>query len=147
MAASHTTIDDLGSLQRAVVEILWEDGEASVQAVRDRLPGDPAYTTVLSVLQKLEKSGWVRHRRDGRAYIYAPKRSREQAGAASVRTFVDRVFGGDPIRVLQHLLQDNHLSDDDLSALRALIAERAGDAATSTEAPEPTRAPRKGGRR
>ena len=84
---ARTSIDKLGTLQKAVMEAVWERGEATVQQVRDCMKRDPlpAYTTILSVMQKLEKAGWLTHRAEGRSYIYAPVRSREEAGATSLR--------------------------------------------------------------
>ncbi|MBT8486868.1 MAG: BlaI/MecI/CopY family transcriptional regulator [Phycisphaerales bacterium] len=118
-------LDELGHLQQDVMEVIWREGEATVQQVRDALAGrNPAYTTVLSVLQKLEKAGWVTHRQSGRSYIYSALRSREQEGSNALRTFMDRVFRGDPALLLQHLIDDERLSDGDLAALRAMIETR-----------------------
>ncbi len=118
-------LDELGSLQQAVMEIVWE-GEATVEQVRKALPGSrtPAYTTVLSVLQKLEKAGWVRHRADGRAYIYSPLRSRRQEGSSSLWRFIDGVFRGDPMQLFEHLIEGDRLDDEDLDALRKMIDAR-----------------------
>lgn len=120
------SIDGLGALQKAVMEAVWDLGEGTVQQVRDRLGREPlpAYTTVLSVLQKLEKSGWLTHRAEGRTYVYLPARSRDEAGASTLRTFVDRVFLGDRLRMFQHLLDDEELSDEDLRAIRTMIDRR-----------------------
>ena len=123
---ARASIDRLGSLQKAVMEAVWDLGEATVPQVRDRLDRQPmpAYTTVLSVLQKLEKSGWLTHRALGRSYIYLPVRSRQEAGETSVRTFIERVFRGDPLQMFQHLLEDQDLSDDDLKTLKTMIDRR-----------------------
>lgn len=123
------SIDRLGALQKAVMEAVWDLGEATVQEVRDRLGREPApaYTTVLSVMQKLEKAGWLSHRAEGRSYIYRPVRSRDEAGANSLRTFVERVFRGDRLRMFQHLLEDEDLTDEDLKALRTMIDRRRKD--------------------
>ncbi len=123
---ARASIDRLGSLQKAVMEAVWDLGEATVPQVRDRLDREqmPAYTTVLSVLQKLEKAGWLTHRALGRSYIYLPARSRQEAGETSVRTFIERVFRGDPLQMFQHLLEDQDLSDDDLKTLKTMIDRR-----------------------
>jgi BlaI family penicillinase repressor len=121
------SIDDLGELQRGVMEAVWALGEATVQQVREQVAPpsrELAYTTVLSVMQKLEKLGWLRHRSEGRTYVYRAARTREQAGAATVRTFLDRVFGGDPRAMMQHLIAEGSLSDDDLAALNAMIEKK-----------------------
>jgi predicted transcriptional regulator len=123
---ARNSIDRLGTLQKAVMETLWERGEATVQQVRDCMKRDPlpAYTTILSVMQKLEKAGWLTHRAEGRSYIYAPLRSREEAGATSLKTFIERVFRGDRLLLFQHLLEDESLSDQDLKDLKTMIDRR-----------------------
>ena len=120
---SRISIDDLGELQRAVMETLWECGEASVHQVRDSLGARKklAYTTILTTLQKLEKIGWLHHRAEGKSYVYFPKRSREQAGAGSVKRFLTRVFDGDAVAMFQHLIREGELSEDDLREVRNMI--------------------------
>jgi predicted transcriptional regulator len=120
------SLDDLGDLQKAVMEIVWELGEATVNQVREKLGRRKrlAYTTVLTVMQKLDKAGWLTHREEGRAYVYRPTKTRDEAGRSSLRQFIDRVCGGNPIAAFQHLLDDEELSADDLSALRKMIDKR-----------------------
>ena len=120
------SLDSLGELQRAVLEIVWERGEASVHDVLRQLDRRKklAYTTALTVLQKLEKAGWLEHRSEGKSYIYTPAVSREQAGAGSVRGFLSRVFEGDAVAMFQHLIRESDLSDDELRELRRMIDEK-----------------------
>ena len=119
-------LDDLGELQRTVLETVWNLGEASVHQVRERLNGRRrlAYTTVLTVMQKLEKAGWLEHRSEGKSYVYTPALSREEAGAGSVRGFLKRVFEGDAMTLFQHLIRESDLSDEELNELRAMIEEK-----------------------
>jgi predicted transcriptional regulator len=123
---SRESIDDLGELQKAVMEAVWELGEGTVQQVRDRLDREPqpAYTTVLSVMQKLEKAGWLSHRPEGRSYVYLPTRSRDEAGASALRTFIDRAFRGDPLLLFQRLLDDKRLSESDLAEIKRMIDQK-----------------------
>ena len=120
------SIDDLGDLQRAVMEIIWERGEASVHQVRDRLKSEKrlAYTTILTTLQKLERIGWLKHRNEGKSYVYLPTRSREQAGAGSVKGFLKRVFDGDAVAMFQHLIREGDLSEEELRRVRKMIEEK-----------------------
>lgn len=117
------SIADLGSLQRRVMEIVWNLGEATVQEVRQQLKRrpTPAYTTVLSVMQKLEKARWLKHRVEGRTYVYRASRSREQEGDSTLKSFVDGVFRGDRLLLFEHLLRDDSLGEDDLLELRRMI--------------------------
>ena len=120
------SLDSLGQLQRAVMEVVWRRGEASVHDVLKELGPRRklAYTTVLTVMQKLEKAGWLAHRNEGKSYIYTPTASREEAGAGSVRGFLKRVFEGDAVAMFQHLIRESDLSDEELSELRAMIDEK-----------------------
>ena len=126
---ARASFDRLGVLQKAVMEAVWELGEATVQQVRDRVNREPlpAYTTILSVMQKLEKAGWLTHRALGRSYIYLPVRTRKEAGVTSLRSFIDGVFRGDRLLLFQHLLADENLSDEDLKALKTMIDRRRKD--------------------
>jgi predicted transcriptional regulator len=119
-------LDDLGELQRTVLETVWDLGEANVHQVRERLARKKklAYTTVLSAMQKLEKAGWLDHRAEGKTYIYFAKTSREQADAGSVRSLLKRVFAGDAMAMFQHLIRESNLSADELGELKRMIEQQ-----------------------
>lgn len=123
---SRKLLDDLGQLQRAVMEAVWQLGEASVHQIREKLGRKKklAYTTILTTMQKLEKAGWLQHRSQGKVYIYLPTRSREEAGAKSVGKFVERMFEGDAVLMFQHLIRDSKLSDRELGELRKMIDKK-----------------------
>jgi BlaI family penicillinase repressor len=123
---TRKSLDDLGELQRAVVEAVWELGEANVHQVRERLARRKqlAYTTVLSAMQKLEKAGWLKHRAEGKSYIYTPARSRDEAGAGSVRGLLNRVFAGDAVAMFQHLIRESDLNADELGELKRLVEKK-----------------------
>ncbi len=123
---ARRSLDQLGRLQTAVMEIAWELQEATVQQVLDRLAGRKklAYTTVLSAMQKLERLGWLKHRADGRTYIYVPTRSRTDEGRRSLRNLLGSVFDDDPLRMAQHLLEDERLGPEELSELRRMVDRR-----------------------
>jgi BlaI family penicillinase repressor len=123
---SRQPMDRLGKLQRAVVEAVWEMGEATVRQVWDRLcpEKEVSYTTILAAMQRLEKSGWLRHRAEGKTNIYRPTRTREQAGASSIRTFVQGMFGGSALLMFRHLVEEGELSDKELQELQRLIDKK-----------------------
>jgi predicted transcriptional regulator len=120
------SIDDLGHLQRDVMEVIWKMGEATVYQVLDRLDRKrkPAYTTVLSVMQKLEKSGWLKHRSGGRTYIYEPARTREEVSAGSLRNVLDLAFRGDPLLMFQSFINEQDLSEEELLELKQMIDKK-----------------------
>jgi len=123
---ARQSLGDLGELQRSVIEIIWELGQANVHEVRERLAGRKklAYTTVLTTLQKLEKAGWLRHRSEGRSYVYLPTNTREQAGARSLKRFIKHVFDGDAVLMFQHLIGQDNLGDEELQQLRHMIDQK-----------------------
>ena len=123
---SKQPMDQLGKLQRAVVELVWELGEATVRQVWEQLyPGKGvSYTTILAAMQRLEKSGWLQHRAEGKSNVYLPTRTREQAGASSVRTFVQRMFDGNALLTFRHLVEEGELSDEELQELQRLIGKK-----------------------
>jgi BlaI family penicillinase repressor len=123
---SRISLDSLGELQRAVMDVVWARGEATVHDVREQLSKrkELAYTTILTTLQKLEKAGWLGHRSEGKSYVYLPTRSREQAGAGSVKRFLKQVFEGDAVAMFQHLIREGDLSEEDLREVRKMIEEK-----------------------
>jgi len=119
-------LDSLGDLQRTVLETVWELGEANVHQVRESLAKRKrlAYTTVLSAMQKLEKAGWLKHRAEGKSYVYFATQSRDQAGAGSLKGFLKRVYEGDALSMFQHLIRETQLNADELAELKRLIEEK-----------------------
>ncbi len=123
---SRQSPDDLGHLQRAVLEIVWQLGEATVHQVREKLTRSRklAYTTILTAMQNLEKAGWLRHKTQGKSYIYLPARTRQEAGANSLRRLLKRAFDGDPLLMFQHLIKDSNLKDEQLQTLKKMIDDK-----------------------
>ena len=123
------SLDGLGDLQRAVMEIVWEMEEGTVRQVRTRLNKRRgmrrlAYTTVLSVMQKLEKGGWLSHESDGRTYVYKPTRTRQEEGASTVCSFTKKVFFGDPLLLFQHFMDGHKMKEEELLELKRMIDKR-----------------------
>ncbi len=120
------SLDNLGELQKAIMETVWALGEATAREVQERLSQKRplAYTSVLSIMQRLEKAGWLQHRTDQRTYVYQPAFSRDQESDRSLRRFIDRVFHGNSQLVIQHLIEQGDLSEEDLLALQKLIRQK-----------------------
>src|SRR5262245_462296 len=96
----------LAQLQLAIMHVLWEKGEATVAEVRDALePSRPlAYTTVGTMLAKLEQRGQVKHRSDGRVNVYRPAVRQDQVSRSMVSDLAVRLFNGDVTQMVCHLL-------------------------------------------
>ena len=107
-----------------VMAVLWDRGSATVAEVRERLPDELAYTTVLTVLRTLEEKGHVGHRGEGKAHRYFPLVERRVAGRSALTRLIDTVFNGSPELLLTQLVSDRELSDDELKRLRKLMDAR-----------------------
>jgi predicted transcriptional regulator len=115
----------LGDLQLKIMQVLWERGSAAVADVHDALRAERlAYTTVGTMLRKMEARGLVRHRADERRFIYRPVVSADQVTQSMSQHVVDRLFEGSLADMVSHLLETREVSHEELSRLEELIARR-----------------------
>ena len=104
------------------MSVLWDRGEATVTEVRDRIDPDLAYTSVSSMIRTLELKGYVSHRRgEGKTHVYYPIIQAEKAGESALGRVLDKIYGGSPIKLLAHLVEQNRLSDKELARMRDLL--------------------------
>ena len=115
----------LGDRELDVMGVLWDLGSGTVSEVRERLPADLAYTTVLTILRNLEAKELVTHTTEGKAHRYVPRVAQRAARRSAVSRIVDKLFHGSPEQLITQLVEDEHLSADDLKRLRALLAAQA----------------------
>jgi BlaI family penicillinase repressor len=117
----------LASLQLAIMRILWKKEAATVADVRDELASEGrelAYTTVATMLAKMERKGQVGHRAGAKAFVYHPLLRQEKVSRSMVTDLADRLFGGDVPLMVSHLLDGCELSSDELVRLKALIRKK-----------------------
>ena len=107
-----------------VMEVLWEQGSATVVEVRDALADEMAYTTVLTVLRRLEEKGYVGHDEEGRAHRYRPLVERVQARESALERLTRKLFQGSPELLLTHLVSQKKLSEAELRRLRDLVEDQ-----------------------
>src|SRR5687767_464816 len=102
--------------QLAIMKALWEYGEASVAQIQDRLSVDRplAYSTVSTVLSRMERKGLVSHRAEDRVYFYRPAVSQDQAGQTMVGEMVSRICDGSPSQLVNHLLESDQVGAKEL---------------------------------
>lgn len=108
-----------------VMEELWKLGKASVRELLENLPGkkQPAYTTVQTIVRRLEEKHAVRQvRKIGNAHIYEPTVTRDAAHRRLVRDFLD-LFGGRAEPVIAHLADLGKLSLEDVRELERRLAD------------------------
>ena len=108
-----------------IMQVLWEKQSATVQQVLEALPtAKPlAYNSVLTIVRILEKKGFVRHVKDGRAHIYLPLLNQKEATQSEIRHLVSRFFQNSRELLVLNILEDEGLDADELNRLRELLDE------------------------
>ncbi len=108
-----------------IMEIIWKLGEATVRDIHEAFPfkGRLAYNTVLTTVRILERKGHLSHTKDGRAHLYRPLSTREDARRQAVRHIVRSFFRGSPPLLLRSMLTDEDLTDEEIEQLRQMIDE------------------------
>jgi predicted transcriptional regulator len=111
-----------------VAQIVWERGRASVREVLDALPARRRldFKTVQTYLRRLEAKGYLRKEREGRAMIYLPRVEPNRVLREVIDDFVQRLFGGESLPLVQHLIHDRGLTTQELRELRAMLDELEG---------------------
>ncbi|MGD2123247.1 MAG: BlaI/MecI/CopY family transcriptional regulator [Gemmatimonadota bacterium] len=107
-----------------VMSALWELGSGTVSDVLNALPDELAYTTVLTILQRLEKKGHVRHESEGQAHRYFPAVEREEAQDSAIRRVTRKLFSDSPELLMNRLVRKGGLTEEQLRDLRDLLDER-----------------------
>ena len=116
---------NLTDAELRLMEVVWEKGKATVSEVVDYLPGDapPAYSTVLTMLRILENKGYLRHTKEGRAFVYRPAIEREKARESAISHLLRRFFENSPELLMLNLLEGKKISAKELARLRKRIGE------------------------
>ena len=124
MESNRNPQPPLTRLELRIMQVLWQNGPSTVQAVQHKLPGESlAYTTVQTMLNVLERKGKVKRKLVGKAYEYRPVLSRERALREAAGDLVDRFFGGSVDALLMSLVKNRQLDAVKLAKLKRLIEE------------------------
>jgi BlaI family penicillinase repressor len=119
--------ETLTDLQLAVMKALWDIGEGSVSDVLATMASagrELAPTTVATLLQRLHKQGWVKHRKQGRQFLYRPKVEQQQAAQGALQRVLSSFFGGKVSALAAQLLEAEELSPEELQAMKRMIDEK-----------------------
>jgi predicted transcriptional regulator len=106
-----------------IMNVLWQHRSATVQQVLDLLPPKPAlaYNSVLTTVRILEKKGYVRHVKDGRAHVYAPAIARQEARRSEISHLVSRFFRDSHEQLVLNILEDRGLDQTELDRLKQML--------------------------
>jgi len=106
-----------------LLKVLWDKGHATVQHVLEDLPEKTplAYNSVLTTIRILEKKGYVKHIKDGRAHVYTPLVARQEATRSEIRRLVSRFFGNSHELLVLNILEDQNVDAAELNRLRKML--------------------------
>lgn len=111
-----------------IMNVLWYRGSGTVQQVLDSLPSQPvlAYNSILTTIRILEKKGYVRHMKDGRAHVYAPAIDRENASRSEISHLVSRFFRNSHEQLVLNILEDRGIDQAEIERLRQMLERGRG---------------------
>jgi predicted transcriptional regulator len=114
--------------QFQALQVLWEHGALTVRELMDHLPkgARQPYTTVLGLLQNMEKAGLVDHEEQGTTYRYRPTLNRQEATRTLLSDFVSRFFRGSAEALVLGLVDSKTLSAEGLREIDAKLKQPAG---------------------
>lgn len=116
----------IGDLQLRILRLLWEQTDLTVRDVHERLGGDNkwAYTTIATMLKKMEARKLVSHQLVERKFVYRAAVAEQDVAQKMTTHLIDRVFEGSLADMVSHLLQTREVSREELDELEKLIAQR-----------------------
>lgn len=116
----------LSPSETEILRLVWQLDKATVQEVCNKLPARRkiAYATVQTLLRRLEKKGYLKHSVRGKAHVFFPAANRAHVVKRSVSDFLDRLFGGDPIPLMQHLAKHGKIDAKDIEKLKRLTEKK-----------------------
>lgn len=124
MVGRGKKLNELGRRERQIMDAVYSLGEAAVGDVQKAMPDPPSYSSVRTMLRLLESKGWLRHRQEGKRYLYRPTHSHDAASRSALRHLLDTFFAGSTTDAVAALLDsDSNLSRDELSRIESLIRQ------------------------
>lgn len=116
----------LSPSETEILRLVWQLGKATVQDVCDKLPAKRkiAYATVQTLLRRLEKKGYLKHDIRGKAHVFYAAVKSENVIKRSVNDFLERLFGGDPIPLMQYLAEHGKIDAGDIEKLKRLAGKK-----------------------
>ncbi|MCA9082200.1 MAG: BlaI/MecI/CopY family transcriptional regulator [Planctomycetaceae bacterium] len=115
----------LSKAEMEVARIVWDRQQATVREVLEALPEDRQidYKTVQTFLRRLEAKGYLTSKRAGRSLVYSASVRPNQVIRETVKDFVGRLFDGEPLPLVEHLIREQGLDQSEIAQLRTLLSD------------------------
>ena len=116
----------LGRLGLQIMNVVWDKDKATVYDVKEAISRGrkPAYTTILTMMRKLEGKGYLEHEVDERTYVYRATISRQEVRQSLLGDLLERVFEGSPSLLVNSLVEQNKVTEEELREIQRLISRR-----------------------
>jgi BlaI family transcriptional regulator, penicillinase repressor len=118
--------ETLTQAELRIMNVLWGKGSATVQQVLDSINEKPtlAYNSVLTTVRVLERKGYLKHLKDGRAHVYTPLVGQKDATRSEIGHLVSRFFGDSHEQLVLNLLEDQGIGPEEIGRLRAMLVRK-----------------------
>ena len=118
--------ETLTDAELRVMKVLWGRGSGTVQQVLDSITEKPAlaYNSILTTIRILERKGYLKHSKDGRAHVYEPVVRQQEATRTEIRHLVGRFFGNSHEDLVLNILEDQGVQPEELDRLRKMLDRR-----------------------
>jgi predicted transcriptional regulator len=113
----------LTNAEHRIMEVVWARGSATVAEVVEALEGKDAYTTILTLMRILKAKGYLSTRKEGRAFIFAPRVDRETVARKAVHQLLSKFFAGSPNELVLTFLREEELTPEELEQIKRKIIE------------------------
>ena len=125
MAKKQLEIRELSKLEEQLMEIVWQNDEVSAQRVREIMKPTQqlAKNTVRTLLERMEKKGWLKHRVEGRAFLYSATQPKQASNGRRAVEFMEQIFGGSPEQLVAALIDHRGLSAGELTRIKSLLEQ------------------------
>ena len=109
-----------------IMNVLWDKGSGTVQQVLDSITQTPAlaYNSVLTTIRVLERKGYLKHLKDGRAHVYTPLVGQQEAKRSEIRHLVSRFFKNSQEQLVLNLLEDQGSRAKEIGRLREMLVQK-----------------------
>jgi predicted transcriptional regulator len=117
--------ETLTEAELRIMNVLWGKGSGTVQQVLDSIGEKPAlaYNSVLTTIRVLERKGYLKHLKDGRAHVYTPLVGQKDATRSEIRHLVSRFFKNSHEQLVLNLLEDQGIEPGEIGRLRQMLIQ------------------------
>src|SRR5579872_2894996 len=111
----------LTNAEHRIMEVIWARGSATVAEVVEALDGKDAYTTILTLIRILKAKGYLKSRKEGRAFVFTPTVDRDTVARKAVHQLLSKFFAGSPSELVLSFLRDEELTTEELNQIKEKI--------------------------